>query len=381
MASIHRDLRFPKGPWYAAFTLSNGRRVARTTKTTNRKEAQILADAWEQVEKESVRGNLTRDRVMAVLNETLVRIGHTPEQHISVKQWLQEWLAVKKSTLASKSHQAYRHAAQEFLAYLGTGATRSIESISERDIEGFVAHLRKSGRGATTINRMREHLGGGFEKARRMGRIPYNPCGAVEAEKDDSLPRATFDPSAIAALLEVADCDWQGAILFGYSTGARLADVASLRWSNLDVSNGVVTFKEGKTKKKAIIGLHGDFLDWLSESPVPKDPDAFLFPSLAGKSTGGAGGLSVTFISLIEKAGLENPLLRKGDNGKARKLHALSFHSLRHTAATTVFNSAALKEITRRVTQHAAKGSLDRYIHEDLAAIREAVNLIPRLPR
>ena len=62
-------------------------------------------------------------------------------------------------------------------------------------------------------------------------------------------------------------------------------------------------------------------------------------------------------------------------------MHALSFHSLRHTAASAVFNSATVRETVRRVTQHAARGSLDRYLHEDLEAIRAAVGLIPRLPR
>ena len=293
MASIHRDSRFKNGPWFAAFTLLDGRRVFRSTRTKNKAQAKIIAAAWEAAEKEGARGDLTRDRVSAILEETLTRLGHSPQERISVKQWLEEWLAAKKPMLAPSSHRAYTNAAEEFLTYLGeTGASRRLESISERDVEGFIAQLRKSGRGPRTINRIREHLAGGFEKARRTGRIPYNPFAAVEAEKSDSRPRATFSPSAIAALLKVADADWQGAILFGYSTGARLADVVNLRWSSLDIANGVTVFRERKTAKEAIIGLHGDFLNWLSERPVPQDPDAFVFPSLAGKRTGGKTGLS-----------------------------------------------------------------------------------------
>jgi len=59
----------------------------------------------------------------------------------------------------------------------------------------------------------------------------------------------------------------------------------------------------------------------------------------------------------------------------------LSFHSFRHTAASNVFNQASLKEITRRVTNHAAGGVVDRYIHADVEAIRAATQLIPRLPK
>ncbi len=61
-------------------------------------------------------------------------------------------------------------------------------------------------------------------------------------------------------------------------------------------------------------------------------------------------------------------------------LAGLSFHSFRHSAASAVFNGAALREITRRVTNHAAGGVVDRCIHEDLVALREAVKLVPRLP-
>jgi hypothetical protein len=45
------------------------------------------------------------------------------------------------------------------------------------------------------------------------------------------------------------------------------------------------------------------------------------------------------------------------------------------------FNQAALKDITRRVTAHAARGVVDRYIHEDIEALRAATQLIPRLPK
>ena len=39
------------------------------------------------------------------------------------------------------------------------------------------------------------------------------------------------------------------------------------------------------------------------------------------------------------------------------------------------------KEITRRVTNHAASGVVDRYIHDDIEAIRAATALVPRLPK
>jgi hypothetical protein len=82
-----------------------------------------------------------------------------------------------------------------------------------------------------------------------------------------------------------------------------------------------------------------------------------------------------------DRAGIEKRFLRAGNAGKGRSVRALSFHSFRHTAASQVFNQAALREIARRVTNHAAGGALDIYLHKDLEAIRAATQLIPRLPR
>jgi integrase len=381
MASIHRDPRSPNGVWYASYTLAGGRRVFRSTKQRSKSKARLLAEAWEAAEREAAAGMLTRNRAAEIINETLARSGQVLIERISVKEWLENWLASKKASVSAASHKVYGQVVGEFLEHLGTkGAGRDLETISELDVQGFLDAVRASGRSATTINKLRAMLSAPFAQALRVGRIPYNPVSGTSAAKSDATRKGTFSPEQIVALLRIAPADWQGAILFSYSTGARLGDTANLQWESLDVANGIVAYREAKTGAQAVIGLHQDFLDWLAERPLPDQPDAFVFPLLAGKPLAGDGGLSATFRKLIAKAGIENPLLRAGNAGLGNRVRALSFHSLRHNAATAVFNNAALKEITRRVTRDAAAGVVDRYIHEDIAAIKAAVNLIPKLP-
>jgi integrase len=169
--------------------------------------------------------------------------------------------------------------------------------------------------------------------------------------------------------------------LFAWGSGARLGDVANLRWSSLDIANGLVTFREQKTGATAVIGLHPDFADWLTTRPAPEAIDAPVFPTLAGHPINSTTGLSAQFVQIMARAGIETRLLRQGNSGKGRSVRALSFHSLRHSAASNVFNSEAIRETVRRVTNHAAGGSLDNYLHQDVEAIKAAVRLIPRLPR
>jgi integrase len=382
MASVHRDPRFPKGVWYCQYRLSTGRRTVRSTGRYRKAEAEIICQAWQQAENEAGAGELTKDRIGTILNETLTRLGESPIERISVKDWLEDWLA-SKGKVSARTQVAYKQIVREFLSFLGPqGANRRLESITERDIERFTSLLRTDGRSATTINKLvRKYLSAPFERARKLGKIRYNPVMVTEAEKAGSLAKGTFTGEQVTALLRVADTDWRGAILFAYATGARLGDVANLKWSNLDVASGVVTFQEQKSGNKSLLGLHPDFLDWIAEKPAPEDSEAFVFPSLAGRPLNSSHGLSATFVRLLDEAGIEKRLLRSGNAGKGRSVRALSFHSFRHTAASNVFNQASLKEITRRVINHAAGGVVDRYIHEDLEAIRQAVNLIPRLPK
>jgi integrase len=370
MASIHRDPRFPKGVFYCAYVLADGRRAMRSTGKRDKSQAAIVCQALQQAENELAGGELTKDRLTELFNETLKRLGETPIERINVKGWLEAWLESKESS-APATRSAYQQTVREFLEFLGPrGVNRRLESITERDIEGFISLLRKEGRGPVTINKLRKFLSQPFEKARRLGKIRYNPIAGTSPEKSDPPPKETFTGEQVGALVQAAkDTDWAGAILFAYGSGARLGDCVNLKWSNLDVEAGIVVFREQKTRVRAVIGLHPDFLDWLSSRPAAEDGEAPVFPSLVDRSLGGEHGLSNTFIKLLDKAGIERRFLRPGNEGKGRSVRALTFHSFRHTAASNVFNQASLKEITRRVTNHAAGGVVDRYIHEDLEVI------------
>jgi integrase len=382
MASVHRNPRSPKGVWYAHYYLADGRRVARSTSTRDKAKARIIAEAWAAAESAVADGTATRERIAEILNETLKRVGIQATEYVSVSAWLDEWLASKEQVSAS-TKVSYQQTVREFKNYLGEqGCRRRLESITEADIRGFVALLRSEGRSGTTVNKIvRRYLAIPFERARKLGKIKFNPAMLVDPEKVETVSKHTFTPEQVASLVAVADRDWAGAILFTYGTGVRLQDVANLRWSSLDLETGVVTFTERKTGRKAIIGLHADFVDWIATQSVPEAPSAFVFPSLTNRGTSGQNGLSTAFASLMDRAGIASVEIRHGNTGKGRAVRALSFHSFRHGAATAVFAGAALKEITRRVTNHAAGGVVDRYIHDDLTAIRAAVALIPRLPK
>lgn len=388
MPSVHRDPRSPKGVWYAYYRLADGRQACRSTGRHNRAEAKIIAEAWQAAENGILNGGLSEQRVREILNETLHRIGLNPIQETSVSAWLNDWLKNCEGSTKPATLLGYKQAVRDFAKFLGeVRMGHSIKTITLADINGFKDHLLGEDRSPSTVNKLiKKYLNTPFESARKLGRIPFNPINGFKTLKVETGTKGRFTPEQVGKLLKACDDeDWRGAILFAYGSGARLQDVANLRWSNIDTIAGVVQFKQRKSTKgaKATLGLHPDFEDWLSTRAVAGDRrDGPVFPSLANRTGAGWNGLSKAFERIMDRAGIKSELIKeRSPKGKGRSVRALSFHSFRHGAATEIFNTEALREITRRVTAHAPDGSVDRYIHHDLEAIKAAVSLIPRLPK
>jgi integrase len=121
-----------------------------------------------------------------------------------------------------------------------------------------------------------------------------------------------------------AEGNWEGAILFAYYTGARLSDVANMRWIAINLDDELIKFCPSKTRKQVVIPLHSDLEQHLLKSPgIGK---AFLFPCLAGKRTGGKHGLSGQFKAIMAKEEIEGKITRHTNEGRTNP--SMSFHSL-----------------------------------------------------
>jgi integrase len=368
--------------WYCSYTSPGGRRLKKSTKQTDKAKAWEVCLTEIAVESAIHSGSATEKQLRKMINNALERIGERKLSDPSVKEQLETWIENKRGSVSEATLIAYEHARDLFASFLGPRAFRSVRLLKKSDVVEFRQHLRKEGRTASTVNTIvKKYLTGPFESARKEGLIDYNPFVAVDALKAKKVEKDVFTPEQVARLVKAAKgTDWEGAILIGYGTGARLQDVANLRWPCVDSENGILTFQERKGDKRVVVGLHPDVEDWIANQPPIDDPEAYLFPTLANRSGAGRNGLSKAFERIMERAGVSGKVLRERDR-KGRSVRSLSFHSFRHGAATAVFNQAALKDITRRVTSHAARGVVDRYIHEDIEALKAATQLIPRLPK
>jgi integrase len=382
MAFLTKDAKGRSPYWIACFTTKDGRRLKKSTRSTDKGEAWDVLNTYVRAEGEIVTGSATETQLRKTINDLLTRLGENKLADPSIREQLDNWIASKKGSVSPATLLGYEQARDLLLEFLSYRASRSVRQLTKKDAVAFRDHLSSEGRSPSTVNKIcKKYLTGPFESARKEGLIDFNPFVAADALKTKTVEKDTFSPEQVARLIAATDnVDWKGAILVGYCTGMRLQNVANLRWNSIDTEHGLISFVERKGEKPITIGLHPDLSDWIAQNPGGDDPRGFVFPTLANRSAPGRNGLSKYFEGIMKKAGIEGRLLRKKDK-KGRSVRSLSFHSFRHGAASAAFKGAALKNIARSVTGHAARGVVDRYIHIDVEAVKAATELIPRLPK
>lgn len=379
MASIHKDPRGKSPYWYCAYRLPSGRRAFKSTKLSDRDKAQEFCRTLERASKLGTSNNLTEARARELISEIVESALGEPLKFYSAEEWLRDWLEGKKTAKSNATYQKYRHTIDSFIASLGPRAKRNLNQVTPRDVQRFRDAELTAGKHPSTCNYAVKHLRIPFNVARRQGLIPHNPADAVEMidNKEEQTSKGTFDIEQLHALLKAAKVkDWRGAILLAFYTGARLQDVANMRWKSVDLQEQLISFKAGKTGENVTVPIHTELHAYLLDLPAPDSGKAFLFPLLAGKRTSGRSGLSMAFSRIMEKAKVKGEVARKR-TGKGRTINTLSFHSLRHSFNSIMANAGVSQEVRQKLTGHSSPEMNKRYTHHELEPLRAAIGKIP----
>jgi integrase len=380
VASIHKDPRGKSPFWYCAYRLPNGKRAFKSTKQRSRAKAEEFCAAIDKAAKLGAKGNLTEDRARVLISEIVEQTTGEPLRFYSVEEWLTEWLSGKKSAKAEGTHTKYKATIDRFIGSLGERSKRGLGHMAPRDVQRFCDSEKDRGLHPSTRNSAVKHLRMAFTAARRQGLITTNPAEAIEMlPTDPDSARRPFDLEHVTALIKTARGDWRGVVIVALYTAARLKDVVNMRWEHIDLQKKWISFRAKKRKQWINIPMHDALYDYLLELPAPDNGKAFLFPSLAGKSTGGKSGLSMAFQRIMEKAGVVAEVVRARTGKSGRAVNSLSFHSLRHTLNSLMANAGVPVEVRQKFTGHASAEMNARYTHHEIETLRAAIGRIPSI--
>jgi integrase len=172
-----------------------------------------------------------------------------------------------------------------------------------------------------------------------------------------------FTLDEVRVLMAKAPDEWKGMILFGFHTGLRMMDIATLGEVNIEGSELVRT--SAKTNTETRTPLHPQLLAWLKNRP--RD----FFPKMRTMTN---SNVSTTFTNLMKKASVPRETVLPGGEKVKR-----SFHSLRHTFTSVLANADVDKEVRMKLTGQSTSAVHAAYTHHDSVTLAAAIAKLPTL--
>lgn len=376
--------KHPQSKYFIArfFDLSGTRRN-RSTRSTVRKEAQRIADHYEDAANKKRTARQTRDVIAALHKEITGESLPSP----SFREFAESWLTRKKPEVAPGTLAFYRGATVKFTGFLGTKADAELVEITSDDVVRFRNHEAQT-LAPKTVNHDLKCLRMLFRAARRDKAITDDPCEFVSVTKKGARARRRpFTIPELQAVVSAADDEWRSMILFGLYTGQRLGDLASLTWENVDLQRGEIRLVTRKTDKTLNLPIAAPLRKHLESLPAGDNPDAPLHPRAFAivSEQGKTGHLSNHFADLLAQAGLRKKKAHRKTSkagvgrGVGSGTGGLSFHCIRHTAVSLMKDAGIPEAAVMELVGHDSEQMSAHYTHVGREALEKAAAAIPAL--
>jgi integrase len=144
---------------------------------------------------------------------------------------------------------------------------------------------------------------------------------------------------------------WKPVFIVALETGLRKGDLLALKWSSVDLADGIIRLTMAKTKEEAIVPISVACKAVLNEARFRRGEGELVFP---GAST---TMLFRYFQIAKDMAGIKHPF---------------RFHDCRHTFASRLASQQVPLQIIAKALGHTTTQMSERYARPDEAAIRAA---------
>jgi integrase len=376
MASVWKH---PNSPfWTACFTDLDGRRKKRSTKETNRRKAEKLAEQFE----EAARKRRTFSQVRSVLQDLHREITGEELKSVTVREHVQNWLAEKKDETKPATMHFYEASTTKFLDFLEERADHEISLVTRGDLIGYRKALAST-LSSTSTNHHIKCARMMFKMARRDALIAENPAEFVErVKKKGGYERRPFTEEEIRRVLAKADDEWRSMILFALYTGQRLSDVAAFTWAQVNLEKAEMRFETAKTGRRMIIPIAAPLLANLKSMDERNKVAGPIHPRAAAtlNKSYKTSTLSNQFANILAAAGLREKVSHKKEkDGRtgAKTGAQLSFHSLRHTAVTLLKEAGVPHAVVQELIGHDSEQMSEHYTHVGSEALKKAAESLP----
>jgi hypothetical protein len=133
--------------WFCAFTefdpqTNRAKRVFRSTKTGNRKQALEICRAWQKAALLARNGKLSVDAAREVIAQGVADVfTHANVESLpsaSIKSWCETWMEAKAIETEESTHARYKRVIERFTGFLGEAKSkRDLSTLQASDVARF----------------------------------------------------------------------------------------------------------------------------------------------------------------------------------------------------------------------------------------------------
>jgi len=152
--------------------------------------------------------------------------------------------------------------------------------------------------------------------------------------------------------------------LISLHTGCRASEAFNLRWSDVDMGQGLLTFRDTKSGKNRIAYMT-EAVREMFEGKEPSKPDDLVFPPTRGADV--RQRPSKTFSRVVNDLGL--------NTGVTDRRQRVSFHTLRHTFASWQVMGGTDLYTVKELLGHSSIKVTERYAHLKPTTLKTAVRI------
>jgi integrase/recombinase XerC len=274
--------------------------------------------------------------------------------------WVERYIAHLKTERRMSPHTASNYARDlaALEAFCRKKAIESWSAIDSQHIRVFAAEEHRDGLGPRSIQRRLSAVRGFFAYLIREGELKANPAREIQAPKAPKRLPKTLDADQMGRLLDfrgssTLDARDRAIMELFYSSGLRLAELAALRLTDLDLKDQTVRVT-GKGNKARIVpvGRHAvtALSAWLTErGGIRQVEDHALFVGASGRRLG-VRAIQLRVDHWARKQGL------------GIKVHP---HLFRHSFATHLLESSGNLRGVQELLGHADISTTQIYTHLD----------------
>jgi integrase len=311
--------------------------------------------------------------------------GHLPEvSQLTVKQYLDHWLELKKSKVAPATVQSYDRDCRLYLVpHLGR---MQLSKLVPVHVERLYQDLTVAGVSAAMQRKAGVTLRVALQHAVYPGKLLVsNPAAAVKKPRHEPEEMQVLDPDQVVRFLDAARPDRLHALyVVAIDSAARPGELFALLWSDVDFDGGAIRIirsleeisgrlrvKDLKTKKsRRRVALASFSMEALAEhrkrmlAEGNYRPDGLVFCDTLGGWLRKSNFLRTSFQKVLARANAKAAAEAKEQGTEAALLPKVRPYDMRHTGATLLLLAGeSPKVVSERLGHSTTAQTMDTYSH------------------